>query len=407
MSEGLKPLPLPSGITSRIVPHINGLDMHILEAGVSEPSPASDSHRVMLDPPLKGTATPLPAAERPLLLLLHGFPEIAYSFRKIMVPLAMKGYHIVAPDQRGYGRTTGWSTSNGESFRVLHLVADLVALVLALGRRSVACVVGHDFGSLVAGHCSLVRPDMFRSVVLMSAPFLGPPSFVPATGPCIPPADTLPVELAALDPPRKHYQLYFASPTSHANEHMLQAPQGLSAFLRAYYHMKSADWTPNRPHPLTSWSAPVIAQMPEYYIMHADKTMAETVAPHLPHTEPFWLTDAELGVYVAEFSRTTFQGGLNWYQFSISPELRVFSEKLINVPAQFIAGEFDWGPYQAPGSMVRMRQVCEHMGPDGCHFVKGAGHWVQQERPEEVVKLITQFLAEPLVTGMLEGTGRN
>jgi pimeloyl-ACP methyl ester carboxylesterase len=319
----------------------------------------------------------------------------------------MKGYYIVAPDQRGYGRTTGWSSSNGASFRVLNLVADLVALVLALGRRSVACVVGHDFGSLVAGHCSLVRPDMFRSVVLMSAPFPGPPSFLPPAGPYIPPANTLSVELAALDPPRKHYQNYFASPTSQANEHMLHAPQGLSAFLRAYYHMKSADWTPNRPHPLPSWSASVLAQMPTYYIMHADKTMAETVAPHLPHTEPFWLTDAELGFYVTEFSRTTFQGGLNWYQFTMSSDLQVFSEKRVNVPAQFIAGELDWGVYQAPGGMERMRQVCERMGPDGCHIVKGAGHWVQQERPEEVVTLITQFLAESVVTGLLGDTGGN
>ena len=321
----------------------------------------------------------------------------AYSFRHVIQPLASNGYHVVAPDQRGYGRTTGWSPSHAaSSFRMLNLVADVEALVLALGHRTVACIVGHDFGSPVAGYCALVRPDMFRSVVLMSAPFTGPPSFshpssshVPVPSPGV-----LAAQLAALDPPRKHYQHYFASPTSHANEDMLHAPQGLSAFLRAYYHMKSADWALNRPQPLSSWSAPVLAQMPAYYIMDADKTMPETVAPHEPDQEATWLSDADLAVYTAEFARTTFQGGLNWYAFSMSEELGVFSARRLTVPALFVAGESDWGMYQTPGGIDRMREVCERLGEGGCRLVEGAGHWVQQERPHEVVRLVTLFLAQ-------------
>ncbi len=144
---------LPSGIRSRFVRDINGLRMHVLEAGFEE----------------RG---------RPLVLLLHGFPELAYSWRKVMLPLAAAGFRVVAPDQRGYGRTTGWDADyDGDlgSFRILNAVRDALGLVAALGHRDVALVAGHDFGASVAAWCALVRPDIFRSVALMSAPFAGPP----------------------------------------------------------------------------------------------------------------------------------------------------------------------------------------------------------------------------------------
>ena len=144
---------LPPGIRSRFVSDVNGLTMHLLEAGFE-------------------------AKDRPCVLLLHGFPELAYSWRKVMLPIAAAGFHVIAPDQRGYGRTTGWDGDyDGDlgSFRMLNLVRDALGLVSALGYREVACVIGHDFGSPVAACCSLVRPDVFRSVVLMSAPFPGPP----------------------------------------------------------------------------------------------------------------------------------------------------------------------------------------------------------------------------------------
>ena len=144
---------LPPGVRSQMVNGINGLAMHVLEAGFE----------------VKG---------RPCLLLLHGFPELAYSWRKIMLPLAAAGYHVVAPDQRGYGRTTGWDHAydgNLSSFSLPNLVCDALELVSALGYRSVAAVIGHDFGSPVAAYCALSRPDVFRSVAMMSAPFAGTP----------------------------------------------------------------------------------------------------------------------------------------------------------------------------------------------------------------------------------------
>src|SRR5689334_24202579 len=121
----LPELPLPASIRSRYVEGINGLRMHVLEAGFET----------------KG---------RPCVLLLHGFPELAFSWRKVMPALGRAGYHVIAPDQRGYGRTTGWDPAyDGDvaSFRMLNIVQDAVALVAAFGYRRVDAVIGHDFGS--------------------------------------------------------------------------------------------------------------------------------------------------------------------------------------------------------------------------------------------------------------------
>lgn len=207
---------LTAGIRSRFVANGNGLTMHVLEAGFENPS-------------------------RPAVLLLHGFPELAYSWRKLMLPLAAAGFHVLAPDQRGYGRTTGWDDRyDGDltSYRMLNLVRDVLGLVSALGETRIACVVGHDMGSGVAAWCSLIRPDLFRSVVLMSAPFAGPPPlpFNTVTTAAQPDAHSrlaLDDELAALPRPRKHYTAYYA--TRAADDNMRNCPQGVNDFLRAYY----------------------------------------------------------------------------------------------------------------------------------------------------------------------------
>ena len=214
---------LPAGVRSRFVENVNGLRMHVLEAGFEKRS---------------GRA----------LLLVHGYPELAYSWRKVMVPLAAAGYHVIVPDLRGYGRTSGTDVKFDDDlapFRTLNEVRDMLALVSAFGYRSVDAVIGHDFGSPVSAWCAVSRPDVFKSVVLMSAPFAGTPSLPFNTAdakPSSPPAaDTIYDELAKLKPPRKHYQRYYA--TREANDNMWKAPQGIHAFLRAYYHMKSAGWT--------------------------------------------------------------------------------------------------------------------------------------------------------------------
>jgi pimeloyl-ACP methyl ester carboxylesterase len=380
MIEPLSTPTLPRGIRARFVDNINGLRMHVLEAGFEENG-------------------------RPCLLLLHGFPELAYSWRKVMLPLAAAGYHVVAPDQRGYGRTTGWDDAYDTDlafFRALNVVRDALGLVSALGYRSVAGVVGHDFGSPIAAWCALLRPDVFRSVALMSAPFAGPPSIpfdtadapkqsAPASGPSI--HD----DLAALRPPRKHYHWYYS--TRPANADMRDCAQGIHAFLRAYYHHKSADWKRNTPHALASWSAGELAKLPTYYVMELDKNMAETVAPHMPSPAEIaactWLPEPELAVYSAEYGRTGFQGGLNWYRTRTvgryDAELEVFSGRTIDQPSCFISGNSDWGVFQTPGAFEQMQtKACTRML--ACHLVDRAGHWVQQEQPEAVCRLLLDFL---------------
>jgi pimeloyl-ACP methyl ester carboxylesterase len=376
----LPEIPLPPGIRSRFVDGINGLRMHALEAGFET----------------KG---------RPCILLLHGFPELAYSWRKVMPALAAAGYHVIAPDQRGYGRTTGWDADyDGDlnSFRLLNMVRDALGLVSAFGTRSVDAVVGHDAGSSVAAWCALVRPDVFRAVALMSAPFAGPPPlpFNTADGPPKPKReDPVHRELAALPRPRKHYQWYYS--TREANANMHRARQGVHDFLRAYYHHKSADWKDNAPYPLQGWTASELAKLPTYYTMDLDKGMAETVAEQMPSASQIatnaWLPDNELAFYSAEYTRTGFQGGLQWYRCGTSgafiPELQTFSGRTIDVPSCFISGKQDWGTYQRPGVFEAMQtRACTRM--IGCHLVDGAGHWVQQEQPDEVSRLLLEFLRQ-------------
>ncbi len=368
---------LPDGVRSRFVNDINGLRVHVLEAGYE--------------------------GDRPALLLLHGFPELAYSWRNVLVPLAEEGYHVFAPDMRGYGRTTGWDADyDGDlySFRRLNVVRDALGLVHAFGYREVAAVIGHDFGSPVAAWCARIRPDVFRSVAMMSAPNGGVPDlpFDTADDPPAEPAEPGPTlfdDFAALPRPRKHYTRYYR--TREANANMWRATQGLHDFMRGYYHYKSADWPGNRPYRLAARTAAEMAKMPTYYIMDLADGMAETVAKHMPSADHIaantWLPDDELRVYTEEYDRTGFQGGLNHYRSGGlgAPEQQLFAGLTIDQPSIFIAGSSDWGSYQSPGNLERMQeQACTDMR--AVHMVDGAGHWVQQEQPEETARLLIEFL---------------
>jgi len=334
---GLAPLPQsvpPPGIRSRFVEDVNGLRMHILEAGFDARSEKSGA------PP-----------------------------------------------------TTGWDGNyDGD-----------VASVSALGYRSVTAVVGHDAGSSVAAWASLIRPDVFRSVAMMSAPFAGPPVLPFNTdheGLAKPPASSIHDDLAALKRPRKHYQWYYS--TREANDNMWKCRQGVHAFMRAYYHHKSADWKQNRPFPLESWTAGELEKMPTYYIMDLREGMAETVAKEMPSLSEIagntWLPDNELAVYAEEYGRNGFQGGLQWYRCNTSgrnaAEFQIFSGRTLDVPSCFIAGKSDWGIYQRPGRDMIEMQKDALTNMRGCHLVDGAGHWVQQEQPEKTSVLLLDFLKQ-------------
>ena len=359
--------PRVAGVRSRFVEGVNGLTMHVLEAG-----------------------TP----GRPVVLLLHGFPELAYSWRHQLPALAAAGWHVLAPDQRGYGRTTGWDgryDADLAPYRLFNLAKDALALLRALDIGQVAAVVGHDFGSFVAGCCALMRPDVFRAVALMSAPFAGPP---PLRGPAR--ADPT-AALAALRPPREHYQWYYS--TRRANEDLHHPPQGLHAFLRAYYHVKSAEGAGHRPRALPSGAAEHLAALPAYYVMPLGATMPAAVAPDAPSAAQVaacrWLPEAELAVYTGEYARVGFQGALNWYRCITDgaqmAELQLFDGARVAVPACYIAGVADWGIYQAPGAFERMqREACARWL--GTHLVPGAGHWVQQEQPQATTAQLLEFI---------------
>jgi pimeloyl-ACP methyl ester carboxylesterase len=353
---------LPSGIRSRIIDHNNGVKMHILEAGFED-------------------------RERPCIILLHGFPELAYTWRNQLLPLAQAGFHVIAPDLRGYGRSVNTPVRYDDDilpYSRTNLVSDVVGLVRALGYTKVAAVIGHDWGSPVAAWCALTRPNVFQSVVLVSTPFGVPRKLS---------LDTADIDrdLAALPRPRKHYSSYWA--TRGANEDMWRAPQGVHDLLRALYYFKSADWKGNKPFPLKSWSATELAKMPEYYVMDLHKTTAETMAAAMPSqaqiAECKWMSEKDLRVYSAEYLRTGFQGGLDYYRGNLTAS----AGRTIDVPACYIAGASEWGVYQTPGAFEAMQHgACTRLL--GVYLVRGAGHSVVEEQPEQVNRILKDFLHE-------------
>ena len=351
MMTPLSPSVLPAGVRSRFIHDVNGITFHALEAGFETPG-------------------------RQLVLLLHGFPELAYSWRKVMAPLAAAGYHVVAPDVRGYGRSGGTEVKHSDDLRPfgsLNKINDMLALVSALGYRSVAGVFGHDQGSPLAGWLALTRPDVFKSVIMMSSPFRGAPEALPFNTVNVP-APVAPVvriheDLARLTPPRKYYMKYYTQ--ADANDNMWHA-------------LIASEWE----------------KLPRYYVMDLDKGMAESVASDMPSAQEIaachWLPDHELSVYSEEYGRNGFQGGLQGYRIGgLDQELKIFAGRTIDVPSLFVGGKSDWGVYQTPGGLESVEQTLTTQYK-GTVLVDGAGHWVQQEQPEKVSKIFIDFLAAAL-----------
>ena len=374
---------LPAGVRPRLVPKVNGLTVNMIEAGTQG---------------------------RPLVLLLHGFPNLGYSWRKVMPAIADAGYYVIAPDCRGFGRTVGWDRSfdaDPTPFLTLNMVRDQIALVYALGYRKAELVVGHDQGQLIATYAAIVRPDMFQRLTTVASAGGAPPSF-PFEGNDRPPAYTaaeLDAEFAKLNPPRRDYQEYWAS--KQADEDMKHMPQSMSDFFRAFYYMKGAefpgnqDLTPLRPMPTAREAALENARMPEYYVMRRDRGMPATMVAFMPSKAYIagckWFTPAECDVYGQEYSTSGWTGALHNYRHrrtafpaNIAEQL-TFSGKTIDVPAQFIAGRQDWGANRIAGG-------AEGAGRTGytkfrcVDLVDRAGHWPQEEQPESVSQHLIRFL---------------
>ena len=319
----------------------------------------------------------------------------------------MPAIHVIAPDQRGYGRTTGWDADyDGDlgPFRLLNLVRDALGLVSALGYREVAAVVGHDFGSPVAAWCALVRPDVFRSVVLMSAPFGGPPP-LPFDTP------TLRGSRAAAMPCTASSRRCRgrASTTSGTTRRARPTPtcgtarRACTPSCAPTTTTRARTGKPTSPIPLQAGRADELAKLPTYYVMDRDQGMAETVRRARCPTRARSRANRgcptrELAVYSAEYARTGFQGGLQWYRCGTlgadsSRSCRSSSGRTHRRARRLHRRQQRLGRLPGARRFERMQQsACTRMC--ACHLIDGAGHWVQQEQPEQVTRLLLQFLKQ-------------
>jgi pimeloyl-ACP methyl ester carboxylesterase len=301
------------------------------------------------------------AGTGPLVLLCHGFPESWFSWRHQLRALADAGYHAVAPDMRGYGRTDAPEAI--ESYSILHLVGDMVGLLDALGEKQ-AVIVGHDWGSMVAWSAAQLRPDRFTAVVGMSVPFV----------PRLPmrPTDMM----RALVGDRFLYILYFQEPGRAEAE---LDPQ-VARFMRGI--MYSASGSIPR-ESMSKLDLPNTAKMMDGITV--------------PEKLPDWINEEELAYYVSEFERNGFRGPLNWYRnFDRNWELTAgLGDLRVKVPSLFIGGLSD-GVVTGPGlegespAVQAMPSFCDDFR--GKVLLPGVGHWNQQEAPAATNKAVLEFL---------------
>jgi pimeloyl-ACP methyl ester carboxylesterase len=296
------------------------------------------------------------AGEGPLVVLLHGFPESAHSWRHQLRALAQAGYHAVAPDQRGYA--TSDAPPAIEAYDQVELAADVAGLIGACGGRQ-AVVVGHDWGAPVAYHTALLHPEHVRAVVGMSVPWGGRP-----------PNPPLP-RLREIFKDVFFYMIYFQTPSVAETE--LEADVRRS--LRTFYYSASGDVPRGggfTPHP------------PGARLLETMTDCGDAL--------PAWLAPEDLDMYVAEFTRSGFRGPLNWYRnFDRTWERTAsLAGRTIDQPALFLAGERDPVLAFTRGQFERMRaampQLTDTIVLDGC------GHWIQQERPDAVNAALLKFL---------------
>ena len=308
----------------------NGIQMHVVEAG---------------DP------------GAPLVLLCHGFPESWYSWRHQLPVLAAAGYHVVAPDMRGYGQTD--KPEGVHAYTQLHHVGDMVGVLDAFDAKT-ATIIGHDWGAPVAWNAAVLRPDRFTAIAALSVPW----------SPRAPMAPTQLMKM--LFGEQWFYFLYFQEPGKAERE----LDPAAETFLRAFLYTISGD-------------APIERLMS---IVGGPKT--GTMLEHLivPDTLPAWLTADDLAFYAGEFGRTGFRGGLNWYRCAdLSWELTAaWADVRIAQPALFVAGDRDGVVAMNPGAVDAMKQSVP--GLRDAILLPGCGHWTQQERPHEVNEALLAFL---------------
>jgi pimeloyl-ACP methyl ester carboxylesterase len=303
--------------------------------------------------------------EGPLVVFCHGFPESWYSWRHQLSALAQAGYRAVALDMRGYGGTSKPQAIS--AYTVSHLVGDVVGTVQALGEKQ-AVVVGHDWGGPIAWYAALMRPDLFRAAAVLSVPFT--------------PALALPPELKLTDlmrqraGDREYYRVYFQEPGVAEAELEADVRRSILSMLYGI----SGDYLKGR-------------KREELNDGHFDRGQGFLGAMTVPSKLPAWLTEADVAFYVKELTASGFRGGLNWYRNldALPGILSPFLGHTIKQPTLYLYGDLDLVAGNSPEAIEGMKKALPNLKKVVKY--KGVGHWLQQEKPEEVSKELIAFLA--------------
>lgn len=295
--------------------------------------------------------------EGPLVILVHGFPESWYSWRHQLPALAAAGYRAAAIDVRGYGRSS--RPPRIEDYRMMVLVADVVGLVEALGEER-AVLVGHDWGAPIVWNSALLRPDLFRGVAGLSVPY-NPRSSVR-------PSDAF-RRLAGED---EFYIEYFQQPGRAEAE----IEEDVRRWLLGFYFSASGEVDPAKP---TIGLVPRGARLRDRF--------------SYPESMPAWLSEEDLEFYAGEFERTGLTGGLNRYRNVDRDweDLAAFHQRPIEIPALFLGGDRDGPTVLGRPAIDRFPETLPRL--HASRILEGCGHWIQQERPDEVNAALLDFLA--------------
>ncbi|WP_285567048.1 alpha/beta hydrolase [Streptomyces sp. RTGN2] len=312
------------------------------------------THRVVPSP--AGRVHLVEQGTGPLVLLVHGFPESWFSWRRQLPALAAAGYRAVAVDVRGYGRSS--RPADVAAYRMLELVEDNVAVVEALG-ESGAVIVGHDWGATIAANSALVRPDVFRAVGLLSVPY------APRGGP-------RPSEVFAR---MGGDEEFYVSRFQEAGRAEAEIEPDVRGWLAGFYAALSADTMP----------AP---EAPDPHFAARGGTLRE----RFPAARPGWLGDEELDYYAGEFERTGLSGALNRYRNMDRDweDLAEFDGAPVTQPSLFIGGSLDASTTWLAEAIAAYPATLP--GLLSSHILDGCGHWIQQERPDEVNRILTDWL---------------